>query len=247
MLENHGAVVVGRDLDEAVDRLVLLEALAAALLCARRVGPVPSLGFPSAEVGSPAGLVEDPELAEWAARATARGLLLRAGGSLSVRRPDGARITPDHGVRDGLTGGVPLDDLGAPRHAQVHAAVYARHPEVGAIMSTLSPCALAFALAGERLEARTIPESVIQVRDPVSLGGLDEVAGALSPDAPAGLVAGEGAVVLGADLADVLDRAEVLEATARAVLDSRLLGTPSPMSDSVMSELRQAFFPNGGF
>ena len=135
----------------------------------------------------------------------------------------------------------------------MHAALYRAHPEVGAVAHGCPDNLAGFSTAGTPLPSRTIPESYILVREPVSVSyrativDPDSVAAVLCPDNPVALVDNDGALTLGTGVLDAFDRLEVLEATAAAVIASRTLGKLAPMNDEQLAELRKAFFPTGGF
>jgi L-fuculose-phosphate aldolase len=195
-----------------------------------------------------------------ARRAQVRRLFTSTQGVLSARLSEEAfLLTPS---------GVPLDRL-EPRdllrvafrdrvsgehdaRQALHATLYRRHPEVGAIAHGQGENTAGFGTAGMPLPARTIPESYILVREPGSVSFREtrvdstRVAGVLNPDRPVALVRNDGALALGASLMDAFDRLEVLEATAAALIASRPLGEFAPMSDQQLVELRKTFFPSGG-
>jgi L-fuculose-phosphate aldolase len=135
----------------------------------------------------------------------------------------------------------------------LHAAIYRAHPEVGAVAHGCAENSAGFSAAEIPLPSRTIPESYILIREPVSVSfremvvDPEGVAAVVSPNNPVALVHNDGAISLGASILDAFDRLEVLEATAAAVIASRSLGELAPMNDQQLSELRDAFFPGGGF
>jgi L-fuculose-phosphate aldolase len=193
-------------------------------------------------------------------RARSRRLFTSTQGALSARLPkESFLLTPL---------GVPLDQL-EPRdllrvayrdrvsgehdaRQALHAALYRRHAEVGAIAHGHGEHTAGFGTAGMSLPARTIPESYILVREPGAVSLREtlvdsaSVAGVLNPECPVALVQNDGALTLGASLLDAFDRLEVLEATAAALIASRPLGAFTPMSDEQLVELRKTFFPSGG-
>jgi L-fuculose-phosphate aldolase len=97
------------------------------------------------------------------------------------------------------------------------------------------------------LDARTIPESYIFLRDVsrvpygVQYRMTGEIANHVSPRSPAVLLENDGVLVTGTSILDTFDRLEVLETTAEAIINSRPLGAIAPMSEGVIAELRQAF------
>jgi L-fuculose-phosphate aldolase len=58
---------------------------------------------------------------------------------------------------------------------------------------------------------------------------------------PIALLENDGVMVAGASVLEAFDRLEVLESTAEALINSRLLGEVAPMSDDVIDDLKRAF------
>ena len=107
--------------------------------------------------------------------------------------------------------------------------------------------ATAFAVSGEILDTRTIPESHIFLRDVGTIpfetvyGDPKAFANETRPDFPVSLLENDGVLVLGTSLLDAFDRLEVLESTAEAVINSRPLGPLRPMGKEVIDELVREF------
>ncbi len=135
------------------------------------------------------------------------------------------------------------------RAALLHQAIYRRHPQVQAVVNAIPVNATAFGVTAVRLDARTIPESFLLLRDVgvVPFGWQYEdgerIAALVSPENPIALLENDGVLVLGTSVLDAYDRLEVLEATAEAVINSRAIGEVQRMSDAVIEELVQAFSP----
>ena len=51
----------------------------------------------------------------------------------------------------------------------------------------------------------------------------------------------DGVLVCGTSVLDAFDRLEVLESTAETLINGRIVGPPTPMSDAAIKELREAF------
>lgn len=271
MLENHGVVVGGRDFAEAFRRFEMLEFVAKTILKASALGPVRYLSESELAIGErPVTDLEpfDPgagsllerelrrELCDFIRRGYHQRLLTSAAGSFSVRLDaetflitgelvDRATITPDQLVlvRKGR-----CEAGGKPSRAwRLHAPLYARHPDIHAIVNATPVNATAFSVSATRLDTRTIPESYIFLRDVAVLPFAslyqhpETVAATLSPEFPIALVENDCALVLGRNVLDAFDRLEVLESTAEAVINSRVLGEVRPMNDAVIADLVQAF------
>jgi L-fuculose-phosphate aldolase len=183
-------------------------------------------------------------------------LIISTEGSFSARLDDRSfLITP----RDLDRHSIELDDLvlirgGAAepgknpsRAARLHQAIYARHPAIQSVVNAYTVNATAFSVTGAALDARTIPESFLLLRDVqripygVQFQDGDEIAARVSPNAPIAILENDGVLVCGTSVLDAFDRLEVLESTAETIINSRLLGTPTSMSESVINELAAAF------
>ena len=198
-----------------------------------------------------------------------RGLISAGEGNLSVRldadrllvTPAGRRkdeLAPDDLVvvwladpgRDALSasGRGPTSDLA------IHLAVHAARPDIGAMAHAHLPAAMGLTLAGEVPEPSALPETALLLpRLPyLSLGipGSAELAGRIAaalaeppePLASAVLLERHGAVAVGADPHQAVDRLELVEVLCRTWRDAlltraalaslRILGEPSPGSQS---------------
>jgi L-fuculose-phosphate aldolase len=196
-----------------------------------------------------------------ARRAHKKRLVTSTQGTLSARLPENAFLmTPASVPLDQLDPSdllrVGLQRSGLIEHDSreaLHAALYRAHSEVGAIAQGCAENAAGFSAAEVPLPSQTIPESYILIREPVcvpfrmTIDDPEAVAAVLCPDNPVALVHNDGALTLGASVLDAFDRLEVLEATAAAVIASRPLGELAPMNQEQLAELRDAFFPTGGF
>lgn len=156
-----------------------------------------------------------------------------------------ATILPDQLVRicDGE-----CETSGRPSRAhRLHAPVYAKHPEIHAIVNATPVNATAFSVSSARLDTRTIPESYIFLRDVAVLPfsslyeDPESIAGKLSPEFPIALVENDCALVLGRSILDAFDRLEVLESTSEAVINSCALGDVKPRNDEVIADLVKVF------
>ncbi len=273
VLENHGVVVVGATLSQAFQRFEALEFAARTLIQARLLGEPRFLTDEQLEQSRnrridftpqafpPAGTCEKErrqQLCEFVRRGCQQRLLISTEGSFSARL-DGESflITPSQQDRYRLG----LDDIvlvrGATcepnktpsRASRAHQAIYRQHPQVQAIAFAHPVNATAFSVTAGTVDARTIPESYIFLRDVQRvlygeqyLVGSD-LADRISLDQPAAIIENDGVLVVGTSVLDAFDRLEVLEATAAALVSGRHLGSIAPMSSAVIDELRQAFFP----
>ena len=130
--------------------------------------------------------------------------------------------------------------------AEVHRAVYARHPEVMSLASALPTHATAFSVVGRQVETAVIPESYVVLRDiqtcPFALPFTDpgSVAELISMQRPVLMIENNGVLVAGSSIVDAFDRLEVLESSAETLLMCRAFNNVGMMSEETLSELRRA-------
>jgi len=269
VLENHGVVCGGENLQRAFERFETLEFTAKTIIKASQIGEVQYLNdeqvaqrhgivLPQFNPG-PAGVEEQElrrQLADFLQRGYRQRLLISTEGSFSARLADGSMlITPSRVDRSAVSiGDMVLVRAGAAevgrlpsRAARLHWAIYQRHPAVRAIVNALPVNATAFSVTGAPLDSRTIPESYLFLKDVARVPFGEQyqdgqaVAERLSPENPVALIENDGVLVCGTSVLDAFDRLEVLETTAEALINSRSLGKVVPMSDAVIAELTAAF------
>ncbi|MCH8474059.1 MAG: class II aldolase/adducin family protein [Opitutales bacterium] len=192
VLENHGVVVVGKDMVEAFTAFEALEFAAATLLHAKKLGePRVLVGtekmaigagvfpmLPQAEFEGRAVSNLEKErrkhVCEFARRAYDHRLVTSGWGSFSARVGEKAFvITPRHLDRANLWAedlvyveeGCFEKERQPSRAVSLHEAVYRAHPEVGAIVNALPLHASAFSLSDERMDTKTIPESYVFLKE----------------------------------------------------------------------------------
>jgi L-fuculose-phosphate aldolase len=270
VLENHGVVVGGADLALAFARFETLEFSAQTVINARQLGDVRYLTDAQLELSNrraplPEGGARPPssknkevrkDICDFVRRAYAHRLMTSTWGNFSARISDDAFIITPCDVDRGELGVADLvevcDGKRPPgrfpsRAVRLHQAIYRAHPEIQAVVNALPAHATAFSVSDFRLDTRTIPESYLFLKDVRTIpfaqqfGDGSEIAAAVSPKNPIALLDHNGALVAGRTVLDAFDRLEVLEATAAAIIRSRVLGPISPMSDAVIDELLTAF------
>ncbi|WP_321474905.1 class II aldolase/adducin family protein [uncultured Paludibaculum sp.] len=271
ILENHGVVTAGADLQQAFRRFETFEFAGKTIIKANLLGrPVryltdDEIALPQRRQALPeferkAASSQEKEvrrrLCEFVQRAYRQRLFISTQGSYSARvDATSFLITPyeiDRGtIQPGdlvLVHGGQVESGGeASRAAAVHDAIYATHPQIGSIINAYPVNATAFSVTGSMVDTRTIPESYVVVRRPAMAPyGLQfedpaALASMLSPMQPTVILENDGVLVTGSDVLEVFDRLEVIESTAEAFINSRAVGTLSPMSDEVIAELDRVF------
>ena len=126
----------------------------------------------------------------------------------------------------------------------VHLRIYARRPDVGAIVHAHPPVATGFAVAGEGFASCVLPEVIFQMGwvplIPYDMPGTEALARQFDPfiaTHDAFLMANHGAVTAGPTLSIAHQRMESLEHTARILLTSRLLGRVNELSPEQVAAL----------
>ncbi|MBL8814441.1 MAG: class II aldolase/adducin family protein [Planctomyces sp.] len=272
ILENHGVVVGGDHLQHAFQRFEAFEFAAKTLIKAHLLGSVCSLNDAQLSVAQQRKVTfqivshDHPstnekelrrQLCAFVRRGCRQRLLISTEGSFSARvSGDSFLITPSMQDRELLD----VDDFilidgemafaahGLPsRASRAHQEIYRRHPDVQAIVFAHPVNATAFSVTHRPLDARTIPESYLFLRDVVRIPfgvpytDASALADAVSMTSPAALLENDGVMVLGNSVLDAFDRLEVFETTAEAVINAGVVGKVNPMNDAVIAELRSAF------
>ena len=190
IMENHGTVVGGSDINEAFQRFETFEFCARTIIYGQMIGDVKYLKdeqIQQFETQSTTKLpemeqVEYPsderqirrEICRIVHRACQQGLMVSSYGTVSVRwRNNDFLITPTNVVRWNLD----LDDIvqikdgrrepdkNPSRVAWLHQEIYNRFPHINSIILTQPPYLMAFGASHQHLNVRTIPESWIFLQD----------------------------------------------------------------------------------
>jgi L-fuculose-phosphate aldolase len=245
ILENHGVVTAGENLQQAFRRFETFEFTGKTIIKARLLGRevryltdaeielgaarrgVPS--FPRSEPGSAEKELRG-HLRNFVHRAYRQRLFISTQGSFSARLAQGTGnsfvMTPSQVDRERLA----TEDLALvvegkaeagstpSRATALHDAIYRRHPKVGAIINAYPVNATAFSVTGTEVETRTIPESYVVVR---SLGTANYAMQFEDPNALAALISPAQPALIVANGGVLVTGRDVLEAYDRLeVLES---------------------------
>jgi L-fuculose-phosphate aldolase len=190
ILENHGIVVGGSDMNDAYERFETLEFCARAQIRAKTIGEpkflteeqINKFEDKTLSVPESLNLVDYPsdereirsDICRIVRRACDQGLMISTYGTVSVRwRENDFLITPRNKSRwdiepDDIVqikGGKREPGKLPSRSVQMHAEIYKRNPDINAIVLTQTPNAMAFSITGNKFDDRTIPESWILLQD----------------------------------------------------------------------------------
>ena len=250
ILDNHGIVVVGRDLDETFARLVSLELCAEVTAIAGALGGVSPM-LPEADRAAsmprdgngalavpegPGHSEERQALIRVLRRAHGRGLCRAATGQVLVRAGRSTFLTTPEWRDRGRV--VPADAV-AGRSTAVHGSLCARHAQIGAVASFLTPALPSIGVTGGRLETSVLAESFVLLQDSPSAPW----SAAEYPDQPAKRIDdGSGfLLVWDGSLDDQYIRMEVAEFTARAPIRAAAVGPTRPLASDTIAELRSFY------
>lgn len=188
-----------------------------------------------------------------------RGMVTRYEGNISVRVGDTILITPSQQDKRTLEArmigevnaqGTPLrnDGITVSSELNMHLALYALRPDIGAIVHVHSPYATAFALAARPLDA-ALPELYAVFGGPIPCArygtpGTPAIAADFgdifgTQHRNAALLANHGLVCAGADLDEACALTETAEKLAHIALASTMLGPEHPLPDGEAERLAQ--------
>jgi L-fuculose-phosphate aldolase len=133
------------------------------------------------------------------------------------------------------------------KYFELHKAIFDNKPFVNSIVIASPPAIMAFAVTKELFISRTIPESYILLRDIPRFSYNDlknspeKIVDAISKKVPVIMVENDSVIVTGDTLLSVFDRLEVLEYSAKAIIDSRRIGNIVVIDDKQTKDLEIAF------
>ncbi|MFS4417622.1 class II aldolase/adducin family protein [Maribacter sp. 2307ULW6-5] len=271
IMENHGIVLGGTDMDDAYQRFETLEFCASTLLYGKMLGHPQYLT--DAEIAAFYDQVEElPEQSATARhpplerekralirdivkRACRQGLMISSYGTVSVRWKDNDfLITP----RDFSRWEIELDDIiqitdgkreagkTPSRATRIHHEIYKRNPGVNSIIMTQSPYLMAFGVTNTHMDVRTIPESWIFLQDLVAYPFGNQFMTAMNQELleearPAVIVQNDSVWVTGDELLQTFDRLEVAEFSAKSLVLGSALGKLRPINQKQITELKEKF------
>ncbi|NWJ50146.1 MAG: class II aldolase/adducin family protein [Bacteroidetes bacterium] len=271
IMENHGTVLGGSDLNDAYERFETFEFCSRAILFSKSLGNtnyltddqinefeehLPDL-LPEQETVTypPDEKEKRTEICNIVSRACRQGLMISSYGTVSVRWKDNDfLITPKNLSRWDIQ----LDDIVQikdgkretgkipSRSVHLHQQIYEQNPHINSIIITQSPYLMAFGIAQMKFDVRTIPESWIFLQDVPLLPfekafSNDEVIPDLLSHTPAVIIQNDSVIVTGDKLLQTFDKLEVAEFSAKSLVLAAPLGELVPINDDQVEDLRKRF------
>jgi L-fuculose-phosphate aldolase len=183
-------------------------------------------------------------------------LVTASDGNISMRLKDGnilitpsrknkGLLQPEDMIVTDCMGNVIEGKGKASSEFPMHRAIYQNRPEVNAIVHTHPVYATAFALAGKNIpdnyliEARVILGATALAE--YGTPGTMEMVDVISPyirQVNSILLKNHGAITYGTDLIEAYNRMDVLEAVAKTIIMSKVLGDPVMISEENLAKLK---------
>jgi L-fuculose-phosphate aldolase len=271
IMENHGTVLGGSDLNDAYDRFETFEFSARAILFSKSLGntnyltdeqidaydsQLPGLMQEMETVTYPPDeTVKRTEICNIVRRACRQGLMISSYGTVSVRwKKNDFLITPTHLSRWNIM----LEDVvqikdgkrepgKIPSRAVIlHQKIYEQNPHINSIIITQPPYLMAFGIGNLKFDVRTIPESWIFLQDvPILPYGsqfeTETIISSILSSTPAIIIQNDSILVTGDKLLQTFDKLEVAEFSAKSLVLAAPLGQLVPINDLQIEELRKKF------
>jgi len=272
IMENHGTVVGGSDLRDAFQRFETLEFCGRTIIYGNTIGTpnyltddeiqqfenqIPRLLPELNDVEHPSDeRAIRQEIKNIVHRACSQGLMISSYGTVSVRwRGNDFLITPTDvprwdmqnddivQIKDGKRepGKIPS------RATWLHQEIYSRNPGINSIIHSQTPYLMAYSVAHEKLDVRTILESWVFLQDVPNVpfgsqfAGEETILNKLSENTPAVIINNDSVLVTGDKLLGTFDRLEVAEFSAKSLTMGASLGELVPINEEQVEDLRKKF------
>ena len=269
IMENHGVVLMGKDIADAYQRFETLE------LCARTILNAKVLGSPKYLTDAQI-MAEKPvtdyhyfmdvrhpsderairsEICRMVRRACDQNLMSSSYGTVSMRWRGNDFLITSHDVqrwdideedivqiKDGMVeaGKIPS------RSVILHQEIYRRNPRINAIVLTQCPALMGFCTTDAEFNVRTIPESWIFLQDVPKFkygSEFSETAriAEVFESRPCVMLESDSVIVASDSLLNAFDRLEVAEFSAQSLIYAAPVGKLNPITDDQVEDLRVAF------
>ncbi len=129
-------------------------------------------------------------------------------------------------------------------YREFHEAIYKYHDNINAVFVAHPVNAMSFVIKKQKINTRLIPESYMVLQDIAYFTreeidkGWDHIAGTISDDETAIILENEAVVTIGPTLLKTFDRLEVLEFSAKAIINTGSIGRRVEISDKDIDELK---------
>lgn len=270
IMENHAAVVGGSSLPEALQRLETFELCAGIIINASKLGSIRKLradqlitnenidivdSIPQQEYSNKEAKLRE-SICSFAKRCYNQGLMISSIGTVSSRsgrnsilvtpsRADRREIKPEEIIK--IKNGKAEPGKITDPSMQLHLSIYREHPDIGSIIQSKPAYTMAFGVTGNKVDTKTTPESfVLAGYIPLlpfskSEEKIRRITDQLSHRKHCMLVENDELVVTGQSLLQAYERLEIVESTAKSIIQSKYIGTAFPISETDLKNLVSKF------
>ena len=255
IIENHGAVVGGKDLYEAFERFESFEYLAQTIIGSLTIDKPTYLTLrqiekvklqpqnKSIEIAGAKYAGTISEYCKFAKRAYDKGLLSSRFSSLSVKLNTDSFLlsNPDTPFWDLSSNDLFIEKINKTNCKKsftnnIHSLIYKCNPNIKSILIAQPPSIMSFAVSTIKLDVRNIPESLILLKEipVISYDLFNEnnliLAELFSKGYTSVIIRNYSIIVIGNSIIEAYNRLEVAEFTAKSIIVGTGLGTVSPIT-----------------
>ena len=133
------------------------------------------------------------------------------------------------------------------RSVVLHNEIYKNNPDINSIIIARPANLMAFAVTEAAFPTRTIPESYAILRDikkyPFGSSVMQPklLANEINSENPVCLIENDCAIVCGNSQIQAFDRLEVMEYSAKAIIDANSIGSVASFNDEEISDIKKVF------
>ncbi len=254
IMENHGAVVAGKNLYDAFERFESFEYLAQSILGALTIDKPIYLSQKQISKAKclvqiidsqkPGTLYKNKigEYCKFAKRAHSKGLLTNRHASLSLRLGTDSWLfsNPDVPFWDLSANDLFINKITGTKDKvvfanDIHSLIYKKNPNIKSIIIAQPPAIMSFAISTLKLDVRNIPESLILLKE-IPVIAYDsfvenpfQLAEIFSKGFSSAMIRNHSIIVTGSSIHESFNRLEVAEFTAKSIIAGNKLGKVLPI------------------
>lgn len=261
MMDNHGATVGGKDLNDAYKRYETLDSLCQALINARVLGEVKkpekivetkSVDYPVADIAADDKIKKS--IVDFLRRSYGNKLVGATYGIIAVKENNKIYFNIDSADRKLVeekdicvyeNGKVSIKE--ASVYLPLIEKIFETHDYVSSIFISMPQTTMSFAITHTQVDSRLIPESYINLRDVQTapygstMENFENITNKLSKDTPVVVVDNECAIAIGKNITKVFDRMEVLDYSCRSIIMAKNIAQITPINEEQVKEINDTF------
>ena len=250
IMENHGVVVGGKNLNDAFERFETFENLAQTILGAQIIDK-PIYLFPQqiikanlkvqthslqVQKANYSNIID--EYCKYAKRAYMKGLIINRYASLSYRIDKDRFLisNPDTPFWNLSEKDILIERIKESKES-IHSLIYKYEPDINSIIISQSPAIMSFAISTVKPDMANIPESLILLKEiPVIsfdsfIDNSSQILKFFNNGLSSVLIRNHSIIVTGSSIHESFNRLEVAENTAKSIIAGKTLGAVSPVKN----------------